>query len=113
MIVPTYLQEKIVDESGYPTAAFSDFLRVLLQNMQLSISNEGYLIPSVTKEDMIDIQASFKSNVVNPNNQTVSIGVQIGTLVFNTETVNGGGVKPRGQLYILLNDGIFHAVINL
>lgn len=112
MIIPTYQQGPIVDKEGNPLPGFGIFLQNLIQNMQLSVSDEGYLIPNVNNAQKGVIQASFQTNVVNPESQTVSVGVQTGTLIFDTETVNGGGGNPLGQLYVLLNDGTFHPVTN-
>jgi len=112
MIVPTYTEGPIVDKEGNPLPEFAIFIKNLIQNMQLSISDEGYLIPNVDNTQMTTIQNSFQTGVVDPESQTVTVGVQTGTMVFNTETVNGGGGNPLGQLYVLLNDGIFHPVTN-
>jgi hypothetical protein len=113
MIVPTYQEGPIVDKDGRPLEGFAIFLQNLIQNMTLSVSDEGYLIPNVNNSQQGVIQASFQTNVVNPESQTISVGVQIGTMVFNTQTVNGGSSgNPLGQLYVLLNDGTFHPVTN-
>lgn len=113
MIIPTYQQGPVVDKEGNPLPGFVIFLQNLIQNMQLSVSDEGYLIPNVNNDQQGVIQASFKTSVVNPDSQTVTVGVQTGTMVFNKETVNGGTMmNPLGQLYVLLNDGTFHPVTN-
>ena len=123
MNIPPYLQEELVKEDRYPTEAFASFLRNLLQGMQLSISDEGYLIPSISsapdsagpgQTQLAVLQASFQSNTVNPNTQTVTTGVQAGTIIFDPYEVNGGsGGTPRlGQLKVLLNDGTFHKITN-
>ncbi len=123
MNIPQYLQEELVKEDRYPTDAFANFLRNLLQGMQLSISNEGYLIPSISSEPdaklgglspLQVLQNSFLSNTVDPNSQTVTTGVQVGTIIFDPYEVNGGGgMTPRlGQLKVLLNDGQFHPITN-
>ncbi len=126
MIVPNYVQEQIVDKEGFPTQNFSSFFINLLQGMQISISDEGYLVPSVSSDpnsvtpipttggQLAQLQASFQTGTVNPNTQTVTPGVQIGTIVFDPYEVNGGsGGTPRlGQLKVLLNDGTFHKITN-
>ena len=125
MIVPNYVQEQIVNEERYPTENFSSFLINLLQSMQISISDEGYLIPSVSSDptsvnpttsggQLLQLQNSFQTNVVNPDTQTVTPGVQVGTIVFDPYEVNGGGgMTPRlGQLKVLLRDGTFHNIVN-
>lgn len=124
MNIPEYLQQEIVKEDRYPTEAFSNFLRNLLQSMQLSISEEGYWIPSISSEpnsagpgltQLGVLEASFQTDVVNDNTQTVTTGVQAGTIIFDPYEVNGGGgMTPRlGQLKVLLRDGTFHAIVNL
>ena len=123
MNIPQYLQEALIKEDGYPTDAFSDFLRSLLQGMQLSISDEGYLIPSVSSDpnsvmppttggQLLQLQNSFQGLTVNPNTQTVTTGVQVGTIIFDPAEVNGGTTAPLGQLKVLLNDGMFHKITN-
>ena len=123
MIVPTYVQERIVDKEGIPSDGFNIFLRNLIQNMQLSISDEGYLIPSVTSApnssppastELGVLQASFQNNTVDPSTQTVTVGVQVGTIIFDPYEVNGATPPARnGQLKVLLADGTFHAIVNL
>lgn len=67
--------------------------------MQQSLSDEGFLIPSVTASNMAVLETSST--------------VLAGTLIFNTDEVNGGtSDAPNGQLYIKLQDGLFHAVTN-
>lgn len=125
MNVPTYTQEQIVKEDRNPTDAFASFLRNLLQNMQLSISDEGYWIPSVTSQPgsnvgvpdnkLAVLQDSFQSPTapVDSNTQTVSTGVQPGTIIFDPWEVNGAVLPARnGQLKVLLNDGTFHNIVN-
>lgn len=125
MIIPNYVQEQIVEKDGYPTTNFTSFLINLLQGMQVSISDEGYLIPSVSSADnsvtppftggqLALLQDSFQTNVVNPDTQTVTPGVQVGTIVFDPNEVNGGsgGTPLLGQLKVLLNDGTFHKITN-
>ena len=129
MIVPTYVQEKLVDEQGEPTPGFVLFIQNLIQNMQLSVSDEGYLIPSVSSANnsvtpsaaggqLAILQASYQnpSTPVNPNTQTVTVGVQVGTIIFDPYELNGGAAGPprvpKGQLKVLLNDGLFHPIVN-
>lgn len=116
MIVPNYVDGPIVDDKGYPTSGFANFLQSLLKNMNAAISDEGFVISNVTAAQQAVLQASFQSAAtpVDPSTQTVKVGAAKGTLIFDTDTANGGapGV-PNGQLYILLGDGTFHAIANL
>lgn len=103
MYVPTIPHEKAVDEDGTFTKPWDSYLEQQAQNMQLCLSNEGFVIPSVNASQLAIIQATY-------GQQT---GVQLGTLVFNTSSINGGSSgAPNGQLYILLADGVFHPVTN-
>lgn len=135
MIVPNYDGTQIVDEQGYPSPGFQNILQTLLKNMTQSVGNEGYLIPSVTSQpgsaslpppappttlSQLDVlQASFQSasTPVSVDGQTVTVGALAGTIIFDPYELNGGAVGPprvpKGQLKVLLNDGTFHAVVNL
>lgn len=98
MYVPTLPQGPVLDPStGYWTSEYQQFWQVLLQNMQQCLSNEGFVIPSQDQSQL----AIIEQNAI------------IGTLIFNTSEVNGGGMdEPNGQLYVKLADGIFHKVVN-
>ena len=124
MIVPNYSQEKIVNEDGTPTENFSSFMRNMLQNMQLSLSDEGFWVPSVSSDpNSVDppqtggqlaiVAASYQGNTVNPDTQTVTAGVQLGTIVFDPYEVNGATPPARnGQLKVFLADLAFHPITN-
>lgn len=123
MIIPNYDGSKIADETGTPTPHFGNVLQTLLKNMTQSIGNEGYQIPLISSDpannQLAVIQASFQSSItpVNANTQTVTVGAQAGTIIFDPYELNGGAVGPprvsKGQLKVLLNDGTFHAIVNL
>ncbi len=130
MIIPNYDGSQIVDEQGLPTAGFTNILQTLLKNMTQSVGNEGYLIPSISSEvgsastpnvpttlsQIQVLEASFKSATtpVSTDNQTITVGSLAGTIVFDPYEQNGAVLPLRnGQLKVLLNDGTFHAVVNL
>lgn len=97
MFVPTMIRERVVDKDGFLTAPWQGLFEQLLQNMQQSLSDEGFLIPPLTSANISVIQTNASN----------------GTLVFNTSAVNGGsGSAPNGQLYVKLADGTFHPVTN-
>ena len=73
--------------------------------MQQAISNEGYLIPSQSKNNMLLIQKGTWTT----GSVTNKIAIP-GTILFNTDTANGG--SPNGQLWVLLKDGSFHPIMN-
>jgi hypothetical protein len=126
MRVPTYNQEQITSEDGKPSDGFSLLLTQLLQGLQLGISDDGYAIPSVSSEpdsagtgytQLGVLEATYLTNVVNDESQNVIPGVRPGTIIFDPYELNGGVVGPprvpQGQLKVLLNDGTFHAIVNL
>ena len=97
MNVPTFVQEKFVDENGYMTKPWQNLFQQLLQVMQQSLSDEGFAIPP---------QSSSNMTIILP-------GAMNGTLLFNTSAINGGSpTAPNGQLYVKLADGTFHPVTN-
>lgn len=85
MELPTFPQGAIVDEQGFMTPEFRNFLEFLLQNMRRDLSQEGFVIPSQS----------------NTNTTRLQELVEVGTLLYNSDS---------NQLLIKLNDGVFHAI---
>lgn len=135
MIVPNYDGSQIADEDGYPTPNFTNILQTLLKNLTQSIGNEGYLIPSISSApnsastpeapstlsqiQVLELAFSKSTTPVSSTGQTVTVGTLAGTIVFDPYELNGGDPgpspprNPKGQLKVLLNDGTFHAIVNL
>jgi hypothetical protein len=106
MNVPNYVHEKVLTDEGHFTSPWEEFFSQLRQNMQQSLSNEGFVIPGQSTANITIIQ-----NGVDAQGNKVAIK---GTLLFDTSAVNGGSSSaPNGQLKILLADGTFHAIANL
>lgn len=106
MNIPNYENSPIVGSGGYLADQWSLLLQQLLSQLQQGVGTEGFQISSVTAAQLALIQGTFVA--LSPT------GVQPGTLVFNKDEVNGGTMMaPNGQLFILLNDGTFHAVTNM
>lgn len=98
MITQPLPQGKPLDEDGNWNPEWQSFLTVLAQNLQVSLSEEGVVIPTQTTSN-IDSLAPLSDS---------------GTLLFDAETVNGGTAsEPNGQLYVRLNDGTFRPITNL
>lgn len=105
MIIPTMIQDKMVDEKGYLTNSWRSVIEQLLQNMQQCLSQMGTVIATQSNDNMLVIQ-----NKKNPDDSYI---VQNGTLIFNSSIVNGGTTDaPNGQLYIRLADNTFHPITN-
>lgn len=86
MIVPNYLNTAFTDSNGNLTPQWSLLLDQLLRQMQINLSNEGFVIPS--------------QNATNMN--TIEPQAQNGTLLYDSTT---------GKLRIKLNDGTFHDIL--
>jgi hypothetical protein len=99
MLIPTLPFGKVIDEETNDfTSVWKLYEQDLNQALQAGVSNEGFVIPSVTAEN---------AAILEPL-------VEIGTLIFNEDEVNGGTMdEPNGQLFIKLADGTFHAIPNL
>lgn len=110
----------MIDKDGKPSIYWQTLFIQLLQNLQQSLSNEGFVIPNVSSANnsvnppvaggqLALIQATYGQSTPSFTN----IGVQLGTLVFDPAEVNGSMTAiPNGQLKILLGDGTFHKVTN-
>lgn len=85
------------------TPPWGNFFDQQTQQMQQSLSNEGFWVPSQSGANLTTIAASL-------GQQT---GANVGTIVFDPTVVNGGSMlKPNGQLKVLLADGVFHPITN-
>lgn len=114
MIVPNVPTQNIVDEQGNNTKAWENYFEQTTQEMQQSLSNEGFWIPSVSSANgsltppttggqLAQLAASFGTQG----------GINAGTIVFDPAEVNGGSSgNPNGQLKVMLADGNFHAITN-
>jgi len=114
MIIIPVPNDKPLDKDNNWTTGWNNFFDQNTQQMQQSLSNEGFWIPSVSSD----------SNSVTPpaaGGQLAQLaasfgqqgGINAGTIVFDPAEVNGGSAPaPRGQLKVILADGVFHAITN-
>lgn len=86
MIVPIWPGGKFTNSDGSFTPAAQTFMSQTRQNMQTSLSENGFLIPS---------QDSSTISILQPT-------AQVGTLLFDVST---------NQLVVLLNDLTFHPIL--
>lgn len=98
--IPNLPVETPIDEDREWSPAYWNFWQTLLQSLQKAISNEGFQIPGQPQNKIAELEASDS--------------IPAGTLIFDTQAVNGGSTaNPNGQLFIKLQDGVFHAIPNL
>lgn len=114
MIIVSVPTDKPLDEKGNFEPPWGNFFEQNTQQMQQSLSNEGFWIPSVSSASdsvkpstaggqLAQVAASFGQQG----------GINAGTLVFDSAEVNGGSsMAPNGQLKVMLADGAFHAITN-
>lgn len=114
MIVIPVPQDKLLDEKGNITSGWGNYFDQNTQQMQQSLSNEGFWIPSVSS-------ASDSVKPATTGGQIAQLeatfgqqnGVNAGTIIFDPAEINGGSSgSPNGQLKVLLADGVFHAITN-
>lgn len=115
MIIPVFVEDKPVDKTGDWNPSWKGVWEHLFQNMQISIGQEGYLIPSISSDpNSVTPPTSGGQLLQVQNSFSQQNGAQKGTLVFDPAEINGGSsMQPNGQLKILLGDGTFHAIANL
>lgn len=114
MIVISVPTDKLVDKDGNTTPPWGNFFDQNTQQMQQSLSNEGFWIPSVSSaSDSVDPPTSGGQLAQVAASFGQQTGVQLGTIIFDPAEVNGGsGGSPNGQLKVILADGVFHAITN-
>jgi len=99
MNIPTFVQGRPLDDSGNWTKQWQMLWDQLLQKMQISLSDEGFVIPSQNQANINTI-ATGK----NPDGSYICMP---GTVLFNTEAQDG-----LGQLQVFMNDHTFHGITN-
>jgi hypothetical protein len=55
MIVPSYEYAKVFDDNGDFTPQWRQIITVLLQQLQIAISNNGFAIPNRTTADITNL----------------------------------------------------------
>lgn len=104
MIVINVPNEQMLDKEGDLNKPWENYFDQTTQQMQQSLSNEGFWIPSVTPSQQSIIAATLGQQG----------GANAGTLIFDPTVINGGTMDvPNGQLKVLLGDGSFHLIPNL
>lgn len=75
MKIPTFSGLKIIDESGNCSSEFQQYNDQLNQQMQLMVSNDGYVIPGNTTTDINNFSRNDNAN-----------GKPNGTMWYDTTT---------------------------
>lgn len=94
MKVPTFTSQALVKEDGTPTPYMQQLMDIMLQQMQISISDDGFAIPPQTTSSIQNIVNSNNPNAKGPGtiwyDTTVNkfVGNENGILVtFNTTSL--------------------------
>lgn len=88
MIIPNFVQDKLVDSTGAMTPNWVMFFSQLIDQMQANLSDEGVVIPSQTTANI----SVIKDHDPAPLN---------GTIIYDSTT---------NQLKVKLSDGNFHVI---
>lgn len=86
MKIPTFTDQPITQSDGTPTPYMRQLLDILLQQMQLSLSNDGFVIPSQTTATI--------QNIITGNNPKGP-----GTIWYDT-TLNKFVGNENGRLVV-------------
>lgn len=114
MIIVSVPADKITDKDGDLSEPWGNFFDQNTQQLQQSLGNEGFWIPSVSS-------ASDSVTPTTSGGQLAQVaasfgqqgGINAGTIVFDPAEVNGGSAPaPNGQLKVMLADGNFHKITN-
>ena len=111
MMIPNFIDVQVIDpKTGKFTAEWGTIFQQLFTQLQSNASDQGLVVGSQTQDDMIIIQNAIQPPGL-PTDPITPIFPQ-GTLLFNTSTINGGVLAPNGQLYVKLQDNVFHPITN-
>ncbi len=114
MIVVSVPTDKAVDKDGNFTPPWGNFFDQNTQQMQQSLSNEGFWMPSVSSQPGSSTPPDNGTQLQTiANSFGTQGGINSGTVVFDPYEVNGGTTDaPNGQLKVMLADGSFHKITN-
>jgi len=130
MYIVTLPTEEIVEKTGNEESpnyeiskSWKNFFEQQQSNMQKSLSDEGFWVPSISSASTSVTPnaaggqvAQLEATFFQPGSTTVrsANGLNPGTIIFDPNETNGGsGNFPLlGQLKVLLADGIFHPITN-
>ena len=48
MIIPNFANDKLTDKEGTMTAVWANIISQIIQQLQINLSNEGYVLPQLT-----------------------------------------------------------------
>lgn len=105
MIIVSVPTDNIIDEDGAMTVPWGNFFDQNTQQMQQSIGNEGFWIPTVSSaSDSVNPPATGGQLAQVAASFGKQTGVNAGTIVFDP------AAGAAGQLKVILNDGVFHPI---
>lgn len=114
MIVPNVPTDPLIDENRETTKPWRNYFEQSTQEMQQSLSNEGFWIPSVSSAaDSVTPPSSGGQLAQVAASFGTQGGINAGTIIFDPAEPNGGSPAPNGQLKVILADGVFHGIVNL
>ena len=61
MNIPNFATEKLTDEKGNMTTVWGNILSQIIQQLQINLSNEGYVLPQLTTAEINDLTNAAKS----------------------------------------------------
>lgn len=86
MLVPTLVQQQVVDEKGFLTPQWRQFFEQLLQNMQQSLSDEGFLIPPQSAANIALLTDSPNGTIIYDETNNEFKGKKAGSFMTFTLT---------------------------
>ncbi len=78
MIVPTFSYDKVVDKEGNWSLIWLQIITQLLQQLQVSFSEEGLVLPQQSSANITVIAASYPNGTMFYNSDTDEFQVIVG-----------------------------------
>ncbi len=81
MMVPTFLDEKMVDENGKLTPSWRGRFDQLFSQLQQNFGPEGVVVPNVAAQNVADLSKSgngtmlYSKDATNPTNDKVQVKI--------------------------------------
>ncbi len=102
MIVPNFVDVKVVNEDGTFTDEWRNIMQTLLQSAQLNLGNEGYVVPTVSSDPNSVTPPTSGGQLLQVQNNIITVnGVSSYTCKFGTIIYDSFDNKGK----IALNNG--------
>ncbi len=87
MKIPNYVHEKLVNGDGDITSAWQYWFDSLIQGLQAALSDQGYLLPTLTTAQIAELDPAKSINTLFINSTTNQLIVNLNGVFKTVQTI--------------------------